>query len=88
MVKGVAAPIIFKKRMKKKKREREVKKGKKLRNKKGKIKKTKNIITNNLNAVYKWVKTDKLLRGNPLAPNFLKSFTNATISINAPTPPC
>ncbi len=52
--KGVAAPIIFKKRKKGKK------KGENQEKMRGEITKSEKI---NQNAVYKWVKTDEFLRG-------------------------
>ncbi len=54
--KGVAAPIIFKK----KEKEKEKRKREKIEKKGGKIKK---IIKNDQNPAYKWVKTDEYLRG-------------------------
>ncbi len=61
---GVAEnpPIIFKKK-KKKKSEREEKRGKIQEQNKEKNKKIKKIITNDHNAVHKWVKADEFLRG-------------------------
>ena len=81
--KGGICPYHFQK--KKKKRERS-EKGKKQEQRRGKNK-IKKIITNNLNAVYKWIKTDEVLRGVTPTSKFFKvlTLTNTTIGVNAPT---
>ena len=85
---GQPPPIIFKKKKEKEKRG-EIEK-KKRRGKKKEIQE--NNITNDLNGVHKWVKTDNKFLGGvtPLTLDFSEicALTNATIRVNnAPTCP-
>ncbi len=62
MARGAAVHYHFQKKNEKEKRERETKKGNIEKKEGEKLRKSrKKIITNNLNVVYKWIKTDELL---------------------------